>query len=266
MSGVVIGGRQYDVPGVNVVSWLDDTVLRLKIGEDGRKRKTTWIRGITLHSTRGFPDPSYSRPQSIIPGIGPDEGQYMQIIARWGVDGLHAGSHLIVDYTGLVACCADLQTEVSYHAEQVNEVTIGIEVCQTGRSAFYQCQMDALVLLVDFLTKQFGIQRQCSWPYKNNQIVPRIAAGGADVVGIYGHRDVTTNRSFGDPGDYMFEALMSAGYESFDFSKDADKATWQLRQANLKINPPDGVPGPKTVAALNTAGYKNGLWTPRPND
>ena len=52
-------------------------------------------------------------------------------------------------------------------------------------------------------------------------------------MGIFGHRDVTTNRGLGDPGDAIFERLASAGYEAVDFAASQDIETWKLRQEEL---------------------------------
>ena len=85
------------------------------------------------------------------------------------------------------------------------------------------------------------------------------------MVGVYGHRDCSNNRGRGDPGDAIFEMLMDAGYESFNFEENEDKETWEDRQKKLGLLP-DGVPGPRTARALIEEGYSNGLWISRPGD
>ena len=77
--------------------------------------------------------------------------------------------------------------------------------------------------------------------------------------GVFGHRNLTSKRGAGDPGDYLLQALADAGYEEFDFAEGEDVRVWQSRQGELGIKP-DGLPGSATVAALKEAGYVDGLW------
>jgi hypothetical protein len=118
------------------------------------------------------------------------------------------------------------------------------------------------------LTEALGIQRQIPDAYHGRPL-KRLIAGGADVVGIVGHRDVTAYRGAGDPGDAIFERLATAGYEAWDFDARVDLTTWRLRQRKLNADRGaglrvDGVPGPATARALAEAGYPAGLWIRRP--
>jgi len=267
--GVVIDGQNENVPGVAVDNWIATPALqRLKPGEDCRSRYTRWIRGIVLHTTKGIPGGSDHRPQVIKPGLGPNRRGDYTTAHFWATSTKHAGAHLVVDFDGSTVCLADLRTEASFHAGEVNEVTIGIEIYQGSDAELYQGQLDAVVRLVDFLTARFGIQRQFHKPYKGGPVA-RIAQGAQDVVGVYGHRDVTTNRGQGDPGNAIFETLERAGYEPFDFAISADKDAWRQRQEQLNTDlglalPVDGVPGQKTVAALIQSGRPHGLWVEAP--
>jgi hypothetical protein len=269
--GVVIDGVVEAVPGVSVVDWLGDRTLpRLKVREDCRARYTRWIRGIVLHTTKGIPGGTDHRPQVIKPGLGPNRKGDYATARYWATTAKQSGAHLVVDFDGSVVCLADLLTEASYHAGEVNEVSIGIEIYQGDEAELYAGQLDAVVRLLDFLTRRFKIQRQLQYPYRGGP-VPRIAAGAQDVVGIYGHRDVTTNRGAGDPGDAVFEALFAAGYERFDFSANTDKAAWRQRQETLNTNHGtglivNGIPDQLTVAALIASGRTTGLWLARPSD
>lgn len=269
MSGFVVNGVAEDVPGIRCRSWLDNPVLRLN-GEDKRVRKTTWIRGITLHTTKGIPGGSDHRPQVIIPGLSDPTNDGERTARYWSTDGRNAGAHIVVDRDGDVACVADLEREVAYHAGLANEVGIGIEIYQGSDAELYDGQLDVVVRVVDYLTKRFGIQRQLQWPYHGGSI-SRLASGAIDVVGIYGHRDVSSNRGSGDPGDAVMRKLVLAGYEQVDFASGTDLLRWRSRQANLSLTlgtpvTADGVPGQKTVLALKKAGYAVGLWIPRPGD
>jgi hypothetical protein len=269
--GLIINGSDEDVPGLTIENWRTNRQLpRLKVGEDCRARFTRWVRGIVLHTTRGIPGGSDLRPQVIKSGLGPDAKGDFGTARFWATCSEHAGAHLVVDFDGSIVCLADLLTETAFHAGEVNEVTIGIEIFQGGDGELYEGQLDTVVRLVDFLTRRFKIQRQFHGPYKRAP-VPRMAMGGQDVVGIYGHRDVTTNRGEGDPGDAIFETLGAAGYESFDYAIDWDKTIWRQRQEQLNTDfglglPVDGIAGQGTVAGLIASGRPAGLWVSRPGD
>lgn len=260
-TGLIISGQRELVPGLRCSSWLDDPALTLT-DEDKRTRKTPWVRGIVLHTTKGIPGGADHRPQVLLSGLGTPSDAGDKTGRMWSTDGKHAGAHLVVDRDGSVSCLADLRTDAAYHAELVNEVTIGIEIYQGNDAELYDGQLDAVVVLVDWLTARFGIQRQIP-PLTQQGVFARAEQGGTDLVGVYGHRHVSNNRGSGDPGGYVFAKLVAAGYEIFDFAAGADLAAWKTRQAALGLAQ-DGVPGPATVAALKAAGHADGLWVQRP--
>ncbi len=151
--------------------------------------------------------------------------------------------------------------EEAYHAGPVNGVTVGIEIAQKEDGAVYEGQLDAVVKLCLWLSTRLAIQRQIPGPYTQGIVTPRCAAGGRDVVGFYGHRNVTPSRGFGDPGDAVFEALEGAGFERTNFSRGQDLDRWKARQAALGMAEAeqDGIPGPKTCAAIATWQEANGF-------
>lgn len=273
MSGIVIDGVAEHVPGLEVYDWQDDPKIKLS-SEDGRARRTKWVRAIMLHTTRG------DMPQVVHAHQGP-EGLARRTVAAWGNDSRHAGAHLIVDGDGSIWCLADLIRDVTFHATSMNECSIGIEFAQTSRMVdnvqvfeLYQSQIDAGVKLLDWLTLRLGIQRGFHGPYLGeDHPVARLAKGGVDCdcVGIFGHRDQTIDRSEGDPGNAIFDALFEARYERHNFDEYEDQKVWALRQrmanrrgAQLKV---DGVPGPATIAALRRYMQRPaGLWVTRPCD
>ena len=63
MPGLVIDGDQVAVDGVDVQSWLDDAALR-RSREDGRRRATSWVRSVVLHTMRPAPF-GHSRSMSL---------------------------------------------------------------------------------------------------------------------------------------------------------------------------------------------------------
>ncbi len=256
MPGLIIGAAPESVPGLTCTSWHDNPKLRLHIGEDGAPRPPgTWIRAIVLHTTRGIPGGTDLRPQKILPGLGPNRNTAVNTNSWWSTDGRSAGAHLVVDFDGSVACLADLALEQTYHATSVNPHTIGIEIAQGSDAELYEGQLDAVVVLVDWLTSRFQIQRQIPDRYRGP--VPRLESGGHDVVGVYGHRDQTSARGFGDPGSAVFDRL-SARYEAFDLLTGSDLSTWTRRQRALGIAG-DGLPGPTTFTALRAFQQAHGL-------
>lgn len=261
--GVIIRGAEIEVPGLLVQNFKDEPKFGLK-PNDGRKRPNTWVRGIVLHTTKGIPGGKDKRPQKIKTGNGPNHERDEKVAMMWSLDARNAGAHLVVDSDSSWVNTCDLQDFAAYHAGNVNNVTIGIEIYQEGDAGLYEEQLASVVSMCDFLTRTFSIQRQVHWPYHKHAI-KRGLRRGLDMVGCYGHRDCSNNRGPGDPGDTILQMLCDAGYESFDFAEDEDKEVWMERQEQLGLLP-DGVPGPKTAAALVEAGYKHGLWISRPGD
>ena len=255
--GIMIGGVVHEVPGVESYCWVDDHRYKLKQPEDARQRRTKWVRGIVLHTTKGIPGGKDLRAQKLLPGFGPSQDIGHRIASWWSTSALQSGAHLVVDFDGVVYCLADLQNDCAFHAGPVNDVSVGVEIYQGKDAELYEGQLWKMKLLVDYITAHFGIQRQVNWPYRHGPIL-RLKSGGEDIVGIYGHRSVTSNRGAGDPGDYALFALR--GYERFNFGVDEDRFAWRDRQRRLGLVA-DGIPGPKTVVALKAAGFADGLWT-----
>jgi hypothetical protein len=277
--GLVINGKVVEVPGVKVISFLDDKSLKLG-SDDCRKRQFDgphpWVRSIILHTTMG------DLPMAFVPGAGPGGGAKGTVAAQKADTSTHAGEHLIVDADGTVYCLADLYLETTFHATSVNDVSIGIEFKQVRVNGWwtnYGIQAENGVKVIDAITRSMpdengAIQRQYHWPYLGEASpVWRLAQGGHDCVGIFGHRDQawsyvqkTMLRGPGDPGDFMFDALHQAGYEGMNFEKRVDIDMWIPRQRDLGIKDCDGIPGPATSRALLAAGRKHGLLTSRPGD
>lgn len=263
MPGMIIRGEHIAVSELTIQNFKDEPKFSLQ-PNDGRKRPKTWIRGIVLHTTRGIPGGKDRRSQDIRPGLGPDSKRDEKVARMWALDTRNAGAHLIVDSDASWVCTCDLQEFAAFHAGNVNNVTIGIEIYQGCNAELYEGQLKSVVVMCDFLTRHFSIQRQFHTPYKRRAI-KRGLQRGTDMVGIYGHRDCSNNRGPGDPGDAIFELLEDCGYEAFDFEQNEDKKIWQQRQEQFELLA-DGIPGPATVATLKDAGYEHGLWISRPGD
>lgn len=297
MPGVVMNGRVVPVPGIDVQNFLEHPDLAICAPEDGFLSIENWrARNITLHTTRGIPGGSDHRPQVLLPGLGPDTSVGLRSAAycRNNPDSVgkngrarNGGHHLTFDGNGKVYCHMDLIRMVGYHGRSCNRYSIGIEIWQDGKTAgLWSGQLDAVVAFLDWLTRSVvtqkeelaPIQRQVHFPYLGRPI-SRLGEGanGRNVLGIYGHRDADDNRGAGDPGDFIFEKLIAAGYERFNFGANEDLVAWEKRQGQFYgIDPDDhghfhdpridGVPGPGTAAMLRRTGHAKGLWVARPGD
>ena len=116
-------------------------------------------------------------------------------------------------------------------------------------------------ILVGWLCDRFVLPRQVHAPYIRGP-VPRLRAGGRDYRGAWGHRDVTSHRGQGDPGDFIAQVLIDSGFEHYDVSEGEDLVAWKERQRRLNAagcDPPltvDGIPGVKTMQAWRALGLK----------
>lgn len=262
MPGLIINGTSVPVPGRRVVSWRDDPLVRLKMPEDGRKRRGGWIRQVILHTTRGIPGGKDRRAQVIRPGRGLTSWSRVNLARMWADDERNSGAHLVVDFDATIYCLADLAAEATFHATTSNDASVGIEIKQGGDAELYADQLAAMADLVDVITFELGIQRQLPSVYRGRPF-RRLSEGGdrgVDVVGVFGHRDQTARRGAGDPGDAALAALADRRYEAFDFDAGEDLEVWRDRQRMLGLKP-DGVPGPATTLALLRRGFGGGLWT-----
>lgn len=293
-TGIIINGKPFVVPGRAIRNCVDLVALMLKLPEDGGPRRTTWIRAGVGHTTKGIKD------QPLLDGRGPPADDAAKVNRYWSNNNAAGGAQFVVDRDTDIASMCDAFRTAAYHAGAVNQVTWGIEMFQeqvyvdgTRTGPLYVEEVEATVVLDDVLTWAFQVQRQIQHPYVGR--IPRLAEGGEDAVGIYGHRDCCglknrhPTRGRGDPGDHFYAFHMKpiivaadpdigrpaasfAGYEPVNYAERTDIALWKPRQkelnrlgAKLKV---DGVPGPKTVAAIQKymPDKPRGLWIKRPID
>jgi len=262
MTGLLIAGRSVPVPGLTIIppapagpQWAS-----LEPG-DYRMRHTSWVRQVILHTTKGI------WPQPIIPGAG-IAGRAQAVADFWRGDPTHSAAHLVIDQDGSVACLCDLAYVAAYHAEMSNDWSIGIELYQVAGGGIYQATLDAAALLVPAICDAIGIPFQIHGaPYRGHPL-PRMEytdasgrhqLGGPDLVGVIGHRDNTSNRGRGDPGDAVYAQLVAAGAEPLDFSTGEDmrvgaaRQTWLVQHgAKIMI---DGQVGPVSLAAARRLGF-----------
>lgn len=257
MSGLLVNKKHIPVQDLNIVNPEDADWCRLE-ARDCSRRPTTWVRQIILHTTKG------AWPQSVLAGGGRG-GKARFAADMWRGETKQSGAHIVIDNDGTVACLCDLATTQAYHATVSNAWSIGIEMYQEAGNGIHEAVYDATVKLVPALCRIFGIQFQIpKLPYGGAPL-RRMADGGKLCVGVFGHRDNTERRGRGDPGDEIFARLAKVGAEAFDHDAEEDLDVWKARQTELNQRGAklmvDGVPGPGTVAALQTAGRGDGIWT-----
>ena len=270
-TGLVIARKKVVVPGVDVQNYDDDPRLRLDPSDyrqrSGDERK--WVHLIVCHTTGGIPGGADQRPQLVRPGLGPPTGGGARVVASWTHDRERpGGAHLVVDQDGSAYCCADLLLEAAYHAKTANGCSVGVEVVQGREHAdVYYGQLDAASKLILWVCRYMPVPIQWQVPARyGGGPSARITSSMlgrpplADIVGVVGHRDLTSTRGAGDPGDAMMDALERAGCERFDFAAGQDLAVWRERQRALGLVAHDGVPGLATARALAAAGYPDGVW------
>jgi hypothetical protein len=260
---LIINGKKVDVPGLEVHSWLDGPSWIKEITDFSHRSKS--IRLIICHTHKGIKG-------NLLPGSGPGSSVASALVRYQTNTDRSVSWDYTIDNNGVVYCQNDPTKKVSWQAGSVNAVSLGFELVQNDNGDVYEVQIEKAVLLIDALTALLGIQRQIAWDRSGNKpkvtVCPRLESGGSDVVGIAGHRNQTKNRGAGDPGDHIYLALQKAGYECFDLNDGEDLKAWKERQKALGFPDAecDGIPGPKTVAALKAAGKKHGMWVSRPID
>lgn len=287
MSGLLIDGVLVPVSGLNIISPASHggpTACQLG-HDDYRMRPTTWVRQLILHSTSG------KWPQRIIPGTGP-RGHAIDILDMWrgadhgGGERIHSAAQLVIDHNGDVYCAADLQLHEALHAEGSNPWSIGIEGCTTADGSIYEAMLFAYIKLVLALTLSgvpgsglFPIPLQIpKQPYRNRPLRgmetgsgpthDRHQIGGPMMVGVFGHRDNTSERGFGDPGNEIMNRLVAAGAEELDYDNGQDVMLGKQRQTRLNeldakagntYRPlvVDGIFGPASRDAMLRLGFRS---------
>ncbi len=270
--GLLIAGVVIPVEGLVIDNPTTASWCRLS-SRDYATRRSTWIRQIILHTTKG------AWPQHVLPGAGPS-GRDKRTADYWydDPDGKQqSAAQLVVDSDGTVACLGDLARVAAYHATASNDWSIGIEIYQEAGGVIYEAALASAVRLVDALCEHLSIPRQIPTAYRERPLgrgqvhryADRTDYDLSNCVGVLGHRDNTTSRGRGDPGDEIFRYLEFAGYERLDFARGEDLDVWRRRQRKLNAMGAsyplpfpkltvDGIAGLGTMRALREHGFASG--------
>ena len=264
---IVLNGQKLDTPGLETVSWLDDPQVPKATDFNAR---TLWIRAIVMHTVHGKMGP-------LKPGIKPSTRA--EAYAKYQA---HTSRDVSWDYTldtdGTIIVSNDPIKNFTWHATAVNPFTLGIEMVQDDDGSLYEGQIAVAVKFLDTLTRLLAdfnhpIQRQVP-DTSANTLSPSVrgtiarlvdAKKAESVVGIYGHRNQNSQKGPGDPNDYIFNALLKAGYKGFRLDQNEDLNFWKPIQTKYHLTS-DGVPGRDTMNALKSDGYPHGLLVQRPGD
>jgi hypothetical protein len=261
---IVLDGKKIETPGLETISWLDDPKVPMTTDVSAR---TQWIRAIVLHTVHG-------KVGKLLPGVKSSTRaeSYAKYQANTSRD---VSWDYTIDTDGTIIVSNDPMKHFTWQATSVNPITLGIELVQEDNGDLYEGQLDAAVRFIDCLTRELAdrghpIQRQIPVSAEGKVVkgvIKRIAdsSSAKSVVGIYGHRNQTTNRGAGDPGDFIFEALLKAGYMGFCLDTNADLTFWKGVQSDHELTM-DGVPGKGVQKMLLENGHKHGLLVSRPGD
>ena len=181
------------------------TVKLPDIPKQGTSRRKA-VAHVVLHTTGGYPDSKHPTPQQIRSEEAEARHcQVQSVHAYWSRTDRIGAAHLLVDADGAVYQIADLSTRAMYHCVGYNQVSIGVEVVQQSDSSLFAAQLVSVVELCEWLALRFSLSRSVAMPYTGVRSV-------VDGVGVLGHRDLSSNRGGGDPGDFVMGALVDAGW------------------------------------------------------
>lgn len=273
-NGLLIGGKIYPVPGVKVINPHDAAWAHLSPG-DGMPRRVIGGKRIRpqmymWHKTIA------DYPERLLPGKGPLGGA-RRTADYWREDPHYGGAHLVSGDEGEVGCLADLELTEAFHATISNRFSIGHEtrevtLVENGKrlGGFYEACVQATIACTWVACEALGIQLQShrysdGTRYTGHPLKRMLETnGGADMWGVFGHRDNTEARGKWDPGELIWQMAEARGMEFFDFEAREDIEVWKGRQRELQRHGHDlqitGIPDLATVAALKLEGYRGGVY------
>lgn len=268
--GLLIAGRIVPVPGLTVIppASAGGPPWAYLSAKDYRMRKTTWVRQVIPHSVTG------DWPQHVVQGVGPG-GEGARYSDIWRSDPTSSAAQILVDSAGAIVCLCDLAYTCAYHAEGSNDWSVGIEMFVAKDGTVHRATLDATAAVTEAICDAIGIPFQFHAGEYHNEPLLRMEVsdgnhrhnlGGPDCVGVFGHRDNTSARGRGDPGDAIYAALAARGAEPLDYAIDEDLEVGRTRQRALNALASrrgetwsplavDGLVGPASLARARQLGF-----------
>jgi hypothetical protein len=267
MPGLLIDNKIYSVKDVKTLAPNEEAWNFLSHGQSRASLMGTSYRPQYKIAHKTIADD----PERVIESVGPVDGWggVRDSVEDWHKRGV-SGTQLITGFDGSTVCTADLVRFIGWHAgakdADANPRSWGHEMKEKPGGGVYRSTLEGFVKVTLFDTFAIGVQQQCPVRYINNKPNSRFARNhGADLIGVFGHRDVTGSRGYWDPGDIVFDMLAAAGFERFDFYAGQDLDVWAkrqewLRELGLYHGAIDGIAGPGTTAALKQVGFPGGIF------
>lgn len=258
--GLLIAGELVQVPGVRILPPRGESWVTAARGNARSWRPQLKIIHKTIADDR----------ELVIDVPGPSDGWggVFDTVEDWHKRGV-SGTHLVTGHDGTAVCISDLVRFEHYHAgawdADANPRSWGHEIKEHKGGGVHRVALKTTVAITLVDTRKIGVQWQTPIRYLRNKPLSRFALrGGADLVGVFGHRDVTHERGEWDPGYVVISMLQAEGFEVFDFEAKQDLDTWARRQEWLQREGHyhgaiDGIAGPATTKALLELGYPDGI-------
>lgn len=230
--GLVIDGKRVPVPGVRVVTWLDDPKRAPAITDGGRRAADECI-AVVWHTSKGTICTA-AAPTGAPSTLAEQLALYQSRTSR------EVSWHVTVDLDGDVLQQADLERWTAWHAGSVNGWTWGGELVQPASGQLTVPQIRAAADLTDAACAAQGIPRRVlvtggGLPFtgpvldlvspraKHYQTGASLGGRGKTWAGVLGHCHVAHRdagdgkgtrggRGPGDPGPLIFAELIARGY------------------------------------------------------
>lgn len=253
-NAIVVGGREFQVPGLEVVRCAPGTDAPCAAPGrlTNRRNGINGISAVILHTTRG------SSGGVVQQGSLPSTRA--EWYARYQVSGDREVSwDFTVDTDGTVVQSNDPAAKYTWHAGRSNGWSVGIEIVQQQGSAdLWSAQLTAVVRLVTALCDAIGIPKITPVNADGTPYSGLVAAWNGDqggearaFNGVAGHRNVTRNRGSGDPTNYPFQALLANGFRGVP----PDQMTRAPGQPPARVaTPPPVAVGASSAPSRSNAG------------
>lgn len=209
--GLIIDGRRVPVPGVNVVTWLDDP--RVPKAHHGEERDPSEVTGSIAHTSRGKRAGVTRETGSPAKGL-----RVARYLGRR--NSRKVSAHLVIAGDGTVYQLADLATWKCNHAGTVNGGTFGAEVSQDDNDpSLTRAQVRSFVAVMTVAHDALRIPKQI--PMEGGAHVmgdvkawlsPKSGGDGQVPSGCAGHCNTSAGRGEHDPGKPLMEALRASGF------------------------------------------------------